>query len=155
MPLSHTIPIRFSVVLTAAHCIVSTTKKLVVPSTAMVKPLILQDGTPYNVAGYRIHPGWKCDKDSCLGGRNGVDVNLALLKLDRFSDNQVICLNTDTARPANGVQLDNMGFGLGDDTFQGATMTTNAAACRDIGAAAGYFCSSIFELVGKEIAVIP
>jgi len=87
-----------------------------------------------------------CDSmTSCTGGLVGANVDLALLKLEGFSNNQVVCLNTNNARPANGAQLDNMGFGsLTDttdpDTFQGATMITNNAACS--GNAAGYFCSS-------------
>lgn len=143
-------PIRFSVVLAAAHCISSRGSSGVrfeVPSGVWVSPKTDVDGTAFSVTGYTLHPGWRCDSATfCPGGQVGEDTDLALLKLSGFSNNQVICLNTDTSRPANGASLDIMGFRLisqnPDDvfptTFQGATMTVSNPAC----GSNSYFCAS-------------
>jgi len=146
------------VVLTAAHCISSrnqTTNEITFdpPKSVRIKPQNRQDGTTYTVSKVYINPGWMCDGDTlalCPGGVVGVNVDLALLKLSEFSNNPVVCLNTDNSRPANGVTLDTMGFGevsndVGSQTFQGGKEITNLAACStdDPGFnSADYFCTT-------------
>ena len=132
--------------MTAGHCISNNDfPDPTFPDSVRLGPRTRSDGTRIFVdaAASVIHPDWNCDASGCFGGFVGEDVDLALLKLNTFSTNEVVCLNTDSSRPSNGQLLDIMGFGETDDfenamTFQGATVTTTESSCAN--ASPGYLC---------------
>ncbi|CAB9526830.1 protease [Seminavis robusta] len=106
------------------------------------------DGTIITVdaSNSKIHPDWcpgvaNPTPTNCQG-RFGIDVDLAVLKLDTFSSNDVVCLNEDNSIPILGGTAEAMGFGLtesGDPTtFQGATLPVSG--CRP-GDSSWYFCT--------------